>query len=170
VLLTVCIPVGNRRAAACAAGRPRKRALASLALAFALALASAGCAAQPDLKTVVDSKATYTAAQVEQTARAAVLGAVSALKTEQGPAERQKALAQLRRSGTEGQRTADLLTKLFPASTTAVPVRIERATVDGVDALVVLEAAPGKAGTLTTRRIWVLGYQDGAVLDSASFR
>ena len=146
------------------------RLLVGAALTVAVTLGAVGCAAQPDLKAIVDTGASYTAAQVEQSARAGALGAVSAMKTEQGPAERQKALAQLRRSGTEGARTADLLTKIFPVDTTAVPVRIEHATVDGGDALIVLEAAPGKAGTLTTRRLWVLGYQDGSVVDSASFR
>ena len=132
--------------------------------------AAAGCAPRPALPAVVDAGARYTTAQVEEAANATPLGAAASLTVEQAPAQRQSALAGLRRTGPVGVSAADLLTRMFPASTAAVPVHIEHATVDGIDALIVVEAAQGKAGTLTTRRVWILDDRTGAVIDSASFR
>ena len=142
----------------------------ALALAIAAALLVAGCTTPPALTKVVDTGASYTVSQAEQMGDATPLGKTASLTKAQGPAERQRALTQLRRSGPDGVRTADLLTRVFPASMSSVPVRIEHAQVDGSDALVVVEAAPGKSGTLTTRLVWILAYGDGRVLDSASYR
>ena len=149
---------------------PLRRCAAVFAGALLAAAVLGGCAAQPQLSTVVDKQGAYTSAEVEQMANATSLGAASSLTKQQAPAERQRALAALRRSGAEGVAVADLLTKLFPADTAAVPVSIEHARVDGNDALVVVEAAAGRDGKLTTRRVWVLSYPGGAIIDSASFR
>lgn len=166
MLRTDCIPVRRRDVLP----RPA-RLVAAAMLAVALAFA-AGCSSSPQTpSSVVDKKGVYTTAQVEKMADLTPLGAAAAIATVDGPAQRQNALTQLRATGgAEGARVAELLTKVFPYSMKSVPVSIERATVDGNDTLLVIEAAPGKTGKLTTRTLWILGAQDGHVLDSASFR
>ena len=145
-------------------------AIAAAVAVLLLAIVLAGCASTSGLGPVVATGASYTTAQVEDAAQATSLGDATRITREQAPAERQKALARLRGTGAAGVAVADLITKLFPADTAAVPVRVELAKVGGTDALNILEAAPGRDGTLTTRRLWILSYPDGQVLDSVSTR
>jgi hypothetical protein len=140
-----------------------------LGVACALAaLLLTGCGG-PRL-TVVDSGKIYTARQAEDLARATEVGATGSISADSAAAARQRTLIELRRQGGEGPRVADLLTRGFPARTQAVPVLVQKAKVDGRDAILVVEATPGAGGRLTSRRLWVFDATTGTVLDSASFR
>ncbi len=132
-------------------------------------LTLAACSSAP-VVTIVRTSATYTIPQAEQSARSVSLGSVAGSSADSAPAARQKALASLRRQGSEGQKIADLLTKGFPATTRAVPVHVEAATVDGRPAYIVVEASGPAGGTLETRRVWVFDGEKGTVLGSAAFR
>jgi hypothetical protein len=83
---------------------------------------------------------------------------------------RGQVLADLRTRGELGQRAADLLTVGFPERTAAVPVLVRASAVDGVDAVIVVEAFGSQGENLTHRRLWVFDLASGAVLRAASFR
>ena len=129
----------------------------------------AGCGPQVET-TVTDNGGAYTIAEVQRAASSMNLGDVARLKTDDAPEARNKALVRLRTHGKLGAAVADLLTREFGSKTRSVPVSVESAAVDGVDAWIVIEAAPGATGRLTTRRLWVFDRSDGSVIQSASYR
>jgi hypothetical protein len=142
--------------------------VAALSLTVVAALQAAGCWSAPRV-SFEHSDASYTVTQAEQFGRSVSLAGASSIKTEQATAERQKALAELRRLGSEPAAVADMLTKDFPQQSRAVPVSVTAATVSGVPAYVVVEATGRPGGTLTSRRVWVFDASSGAVMGSASY-
>jgi hypothetical protein len=79
-------------------------------------------------------------------------------------------LTQLRSQGAFGVRAADLLTIGFPAQTASVPVLVRGCAVDGVDAVLVVEAWGSSGGMLVHRRLWVFDRAKGTVIRASSFR
>ena len=77
--------------------------------------------------------------------------------TADGVKLRHDALAALRRQGATASGVADLLTRTFPSDTSGVPVYVEKATYEGKPAVLVVEAAGPKAGSLNAKRLWVVG-------------
>jgi hypothetical protein len=141
--------------------------LAHLTLSLALA-AAALSACGGDIVSYVDTGSTYTTEQLQ-----AVLEAVNAAGVATEPRDRavelrHEALVQLRSLGGPASRAADLITRTFPASTTSVPVYVERATVNETDALVIVESWGRPDGPLSAKRLWALDAVSGEVLFSAA--
>lgn len=121
---------------------------------IALLASSVGCTGRP--VQFVDAGRSYTASTVDDLIANTSSGGLAAQKTEDAPALRQRALVSLRRASGRAPQAAELLTAIFPASTTAVPYYVERATYEGTDAWIVLEARGRPGGTLADRRLWVI--------------
>lgn len=94
-------------------------------------------------------------------------GTLSRRSTDDAASLRSEALSHLRRQGDNGSQAADLLTRIFPTATRGVPYYIERATVSGQDAWIVVEATGKAGGPLEDRRLWALS-DSGEVLFSAT--
>ena len=146
----------------------RRALIAPIAL-LALALLVGGCSRAFDVK-IEPSGPALTGAQAERLAASADISALASVSSTDAVATRARVLADLRTRGALGARAADLLTSGFPPRTAAVPVLIRSCEVDGVDAVVVVEAFGSSGGMLTHRRLWVFSSATGAVLRAASFR
>jgi hypothetical protein len=139
------------------------------ALALALTLAVAACSG-PFSVTFEPAGPPLTTAQSDRLADTTSTRSLSGTKEADAPALRETVLSDLRTRGQAGVRAADLLTIGFPESTAAVPLIVRACAVDGVDAIVVVEAFAGRTGDLTSRRLWVFDRSSGDVLHAASFR
>ncbi|HEY5517505.1 MAG TPA: hypothetical protein VIL15_04480 [Coriobacteriia bacterium] len=145
----------------------RARSAAALVLS-ALVVAACGSAAAPTVR-LETAAAPLTSAAAERLAASTDISALSAVASTDAPALRDDMLAQLRTEGAVGTRAAELLTTGFPKRTASVPVVVRECTVDGVDAVVVVEAYGDAGKTLTHRRLWVFDRTTGAILRAASF-
>jgi hypothetical protein len=145
------------------------RAPLALVAALALALVISGCS-RPFAVRIETNGAALTGAQAERLTATTDISALASETSTDAVAMRATVLADLRTRGQLGTRAADLLTVGFPARTAAVPVLIESCKVDGVDAVVVVEAYGSAGGKLTHRRLWVFDATTGTVLRAASFR
>lgn len=125
-------------------------------------LTLAGCA-KPSV-ILVSHGATYTIGQVEDEALGRQPGKLASLPATEAPARRQEVLTELRRMGPDGVQAADFLTKVFPVKTKAVPLYVEKATVDGKPAWILVEAWSDRAGRLARTRLWVLERSSGNVI------
>ncbi len=134
----------------------------------ALVLAACGPAALPHVR-LETAGAALTAASAETLAATTDIRAFASVETSRAPALREAALQELRSSGAEGARAAELLTAGFPAETASVPVLVRFCQVDGVDAVVAAEAYGDAGGMITHRRLWVFDPASGALLRAASF-
>jgi len=76
---------------------------------------------------------------------------------------RHDALTGLRERDAAAAAAADLITKTLPSDTRGVPVYVEKATVGGQPAVVVIEATGRANGPLGTKRLWAIS-EEGAVL------
>lgn len=116
------------------------------------------------------SGAPLTGPQAEQLASSTDISALASVTASDAVPMRTQVLADLRTRGDLGQRAADLLTTGFPDRTAAVPVLVRASTVDGADAVLVVEAFSSDGSNLTHRRLWVFDRSSGAVIRAASFR
>lgn len=135
---------------------------------FALTLLLAGCS-KPVLE-YIPSGGTYTLDEVQRSASGVALDGVDHISTSDAPAARAKRMLELRAEGSDASALADALTRDFPSDTAAVPIRIERATVDGSKVWIVIEAWGDQDGTLSHRRLWLLDQATLQVTGSSSFR
>ncbi len=144
----------------------RKRTVRLLAvLAIAAALVPAGCG-RADV-AYVDTGADYSTEQLDSLLARTDAGSVAAKPYARAVELRHSALVALRSQGKAESAAADLITSIFPAATASVPVRVERAKVDGKDAIVLVEAW-GKSGeVLSMKRLWVIDPSTGAIRYSA---
>lgn len=147
-----------------------KRPTVSIVL-FGCALLACTALAGCDRSTIefIPSGGPYTMTQVEDLAAQVSLADVEDEKTANGPALREEALLELRKAGADASLLADALTRDFPSGATSVPLLVEGATVDGVEAWIVVEAWGDGDGTLSRRRVWVLDRSDFTILGSTSF-
>lgn len=83
---------------------------------------------------------------------------------EEAPALRREALTELRSRSAAGAQAADLITKTFP-DVAAVPFHVRTARYEGVEAVLLIEAASDEYGSLGARRLWAVNEQ-GEVLVS----
>jgi hypothetical protein len=143
--------------------------LSILAVLAAALLAVAACAPAYHL-TVEPAGAALTGPQAQALAAAADVSALASVSTTDAPAMRTTVLTQLRAQGAFGSRAADLLTIGFPAVTASVPVLVRGCKVDGVDAVLVVEAWGSSGGRLVHRRLWVFDRATGTVIRASSFR
>jgi hypothetical protein len=140
------------------------------AAAIALILVSAGCS-RPFQVRVEDNAAALTGAQAERLAAQTDISSLTSVSTTDSVAMRAQVVADLRTRGALGARAADLLTTGFPPRTASVPVLVRGCKVDGVDAVLVVEAfGSSSGGMLTHRRLWVFDRATGALLRAASVR
>jgi len=145
------------------------RARCVLVAALSLVLAVAGCTRAFDVR-VEEAGAPLTGTQAETLAAATDISALASVSATDSVDMRATVLTDLRTRGELAARAADLLTNGFPERTQAVPVLVRASKVDGVEAVVVVEAFGSPGGTLTHRRLWVFDRSTGAVLRAASFR
>jgi len=142
--------------------------LALAVLLSAVALAACGPVTGPSVRFEA-SGAPLTSAGAEKLAASTDIGALSRVTTAEAPSLRDEMLAQLRAEGAAGVRAAELLTAGFPERTASVPVLVRDCSVDGIAAVVVVEAYGDTGKTLTHRRLWVFDRATGAILRAASF-
>lgn len=117
-----------------------------------------------------DSGRTLRLSEVADLARTTDLGRAGQSAADEAADLRTEALTELRSHGKEAQRLADALTAQLPADYRGVPVYVERASVDGRDCWIVVEARPaaGDGGTLSARRYWVFDSSSLAVVESGA--
>jgi hypothetical protein len=135
------------------------------ACSLLIALLVAGCA-RNDV-TYVDGGASYSTASLTSVFDQADASRLRSTPVSQASALRHKALTRLRAKGNGAAQAADLITGVFPVDTAGVPIYVERASVDGTQAVVLVEAIGPKGGTLSTKRVWALGA-DGSVIFSGT--
>ena len=143
--------------------------LALVAVLASLALAACGRPATTPTLRFEAHGAPLTSTAAAALAASTDIAPLASVTSTDAPAVRTKMLGVLRAKGDAGARAADLLTKGFPASTASVPVLVRLCRVDGVDAVVVVEAFGDAGGTLTHRRLWIFDRTSGALLRAASF-
>jgi hypothetical protein len=145
-------------------GIPRAALGATLAAFVVLALLS-GCSSKGPV--YVDEGASYNADTALEALQKADASALATKATADGVKLRHDALAALRREGTNASAVADLLTRTFPSTTSGVPVYVERGTFNNTPAVIVVEATGPASGTLSSKRLWVLG-ENGDILFAGS--
>ena len=143
--------------------------LALVAVLASLALAACGRPATTSTVRFETSGAPLTSAAAAALAASTDIASLASVTSTEAPALRTEVLGQLRAQGDAGARAAGLLTKGFPASTASVPVLVRLCPVDGVDAVVVVEAFGDAGGMLTHRRLWIFDSASGGLLRAASF-
>lgn len=136
-------------------------------LLLATTLAACGPA---DIVTYIPEGGSYAAEDLGELLASADLGDSARIDVADAADVRQRALAELRKSGDDAALLADTLTADFPADVAAVPVSVEKATYEGDAVWIVTEAAADDAGTLSYRRLWVFSYDERAVLAARSAR
>ena len=139
----------------------RARLICRLAAAMMIVLVVAGCTDRGP--TFIDHQASYT-----KTTALDLLTRSDASRFAQRPTSdanmlRHAALTALRRHGSSASNAADLITRTFPQAAHGVPVYVELGSFDGTPATLLIEATGPAAGTLGTKRLWILG-EDGRVL------
>ena len=138
----------------------------SLVLISALVL-MAGCRKKGP--TWVDEGNGYTLDAVTGAFDRADASAISGRSSSDAIDLRHDMLTSLRNRGGEAATAADLITKTFPANTRGVPVYVERATVSGKPAYLIVEATGRDDGKLTDKRLWVID-SSGTILFSGMRR
>jgi hypothetical protein len=111
----------------------------------------------------VDSDATYTSSNVAGVFDKADISKYKDQPVDKAADLRQAALTALRMKGAQASKAADLITKTLPVNSPGVPVYVERATVGGQPAYILVEAIGPSGGRLNVKRIWALA-DTGAVL------
>jgi len=148
-----------------------RRPVSMIPVVVALALVAsvaAGCSQR--VLQYRDSGRALQLSDVRELARRADLGRAEQSTVDEAAGLRTEALTELRSHGKEAQRLADALTAQLPADYRGVPVYVERATVDGRDCWIVVEARPPAegGGTLAGRRYWVFDSSSLAVVESGA--
>lgn len=146
------------------------RRLIPLAMVLvALSATLVACGAR-DAVSFIPEGGAYTADDLAGLLANADLGDRPQLAPEDIADRRQRALADLRRQGEDAAMLADTLTADFPADVAAVPVSVERAEYEGSPAWIVIEATADADGQLSYRRLWVISYDEQAVVAALSSR
>lgn len=134
-----------------------------MTLVAVLALAAiVGCGSSASPKWV-DADATYATSSLPGVFDKADISKYKDRPVAEAAELRHKALTALRLEGEDAARAADLITKTLPADSPGIPVYVERATVSGQPAYILVEAIGPTGGRLTVKRIWALA-DSGAVL------
>jgi hypothetical protein len=132
-----------------------------LMLAILSPLSLTGCG--PKAPTWVEEGGTYTTASLTTLYSAADITKLSSRPSTDAIRLRHDALTGLRQHGGSAAAAADLITKTLPSSTRGVPVYVEKATVAGQPAIIVIEATGPAKGKLDHKQLWALS-ESGAVI------
>ncbi|MDR3685762.1 MAG: hypothetical protein P4L93_02220 [Coriobacteriia bacterium] len=135
--------------------------LAVLALFVVSATALAGCG--PTGPEWVEHGGTYTTESLATLYSKADISKLASQTPSDVAKLRHDALTGLRQRDAAAAAAADLVTKILPSDTRGVPVYVEKATVSGEPAIIVIEATGRPNGPLSTKRLWAISEQ-GAVL------
>lgn len=119
--------------------------------------------------TLVDKGSSYSRANIDPVLASVSVAAYSNTPVSKGPDLRTKALVALRAKGRLGDDIATLVTKTFPPATAAVPVYVEKATYEGQQAFIIVEAYGASGGNLEHKRLWIVS-PTGELLFSAAAR
>ncbi|MDZ4169989.1 MAG: hypothetical protein U1E26_10110 [Coriobacteriia bacterium] len=144
--------------------RIRLPLIAIVSLVLGAAVLASGCRST-EIRFVEDDQA-YDAESVMQLFDVAVPASLASADVRDAARLRQAALTDLRGQGGVSAEAAELLTATFTAATIGVPYYVERATYEGEDAWLVLEARGPKDGTLSGRRLWVLRLDGDVILST----
>lgn len=112
----------------------------------------------------VDEGADYTTTSVERLLDTADITGVSDRPTTEATKMRHDALSALRKQGDSASKVTDMLTSTFDPATRAVPVYVEKASLEGTSVVIVVEATGPKSGDLKMKRLWVLTDEGSVVL------
>lgn len=141
----------------------RRFHMASLtAAAVALVFALAGCSGTGI--TYVDDGGAYTRASALQLVTDASSGELEQTATEKSQELRSDALSALRNKGEAASQAATLITSTLPQDSRSVPFYVERASYEGTDAVLLIEAIGRDGSTLSDKRLWVLSNQGDVLL------
>jgi hypothetical protein len=140
-----------------------------LAVTCCLLLALATGCARPAI-VFEPTERVYDSAAARNLLTATAISGVSGHDSADAPGLRHEALVSLRSMGVEAESAAELITRVFPPATRAVPIRVEAARWGETPALVLIEAYGRSSGKLDQKRIWVLERSTGAVLFTAASR
>jgi hypothetical protein len=132
-----------------------------LSLAALLLLAVSACTSSGP--TWVDAGSSYTTQTVSSVMTKVDISKYADVSAADTTKLRHQALTDLRKRGNSAEAAADLITKTLPADSRGVPVYVERASLGGQPAYLLVEAIGPAKGKLTTRRLWALS-DAGAVL------
>jgi hypothetical protein len=114
--------------------------------AILMLLLPTGCA--PSGPTWVDSGASYSTADLSSVFAKADVSKYKNVSAADTTELRHRALADLRKRGKQASAAADLITKTLPSQSQGVPVYIERASVGGQPAYVLVEVIGPSSGKL----------------------
>jgi hypothetical protein len=135
--------------------------IVALMLATLAPLSLTGCG--PKGPTWVEDGGTYTTGSLTTLYGAADISKLSSKPSTDAIKLRHDALTGLRQRGGSAAAAADLITKTLPSSTRGVPVYVEKATVAGQPATIVIEATGPPKGKLDHKQLWALS-ESGAVI------
>lgn len=138
-----------------------KLALVALGLLIASAILLTGCG--PKGPVWVENGGTYTTGSLSTLYSKADTSKLASQPTANASKLRHEALTGLRQRGAGAAAAADLITKTLPTDTRGVPVYVEKATVSGQPAIIIIEATGPASGKLSTKQLWALS-DSGAVL------
>jgi hypothetical protein len=144
-----------------------------ISILLGLASVASGCAAQPQAQYALrfeTSGTALSAPDAEKLASTTDISALASVNSTDAVTMRATVLTDLRTRGELGQRAGDLLSAGFPEQTSAVPILVRASVVDGVDAVIVVEAFGSDGSNLIHRRLWVFDRATGAIIRAASFR
>lgn len=133
-----------------------------LAVVMTAALLTAACA--PKGPKYVDAGVQYNRNSVLTLMDSADISSLASTPASDAPELRRTALNQLRARSESAAVASDLLATTFPVDTRGVPVYVERASVDGTPAVVVVEAAGPRGGKLTTKRLWAIDLKGDVIV------
>lgn len=139
-----------------------RQLIATAAALLILATGLIGCGS--DDPVWVDEQNVYTTRTV-----GAILDDADISRFEERPTSdasdlRHAALTSLRKKGEGASGVANLLTRTFEPGTRGVPVYIELASLEGTEAVIVVEATGPRSGRLDSKRLWALDTDGNVIL------
>lgn len=141
----------------------RKLGMASLATAaLALMFAISGCG--DTSITYVDNDNSYTRSSALELATDVPSDKLNETPTEKSQELRSEALSDLRNDGEAASQAATLITSTLPQDSKGVPFYVERASYEGTESILIVEAIGRAGGTLSDKRLWVLSLQGDVLL------
>lgn len=141
---------------------PTTRIRVAIVALFVCTVFASGC--RGTAIEYVESGNDYSAEDALSIADSADPGMLAERKVADAPGLRSGNLSELRAKGRGAAEIAELLTRVFPPDTSAVPFYVERGSFEGTPAVFVVEAIGKRGGYLGDERIWVLSDSGNVLL------